>query len=61
MENSTKLHENFTKKLNDLIEGFNSDNPDLFIRDIDITYAEQGNGQKFYTGIRVDIVVQPCT
>ena len=59
MENPTKFHTDFTKNLNDLINDFNVAHPGLFIRDIDITYSELRNGIKFYTGVKVDITVQP--
>ena len=60
MEDATKVHNEFTKELTDLITKFHENHPDLFINDIDIKVGESlmGGGRTFL-GIRVEILVQP--
>ena len=56
---TTEKHEDFLAKLTKLLEEFHKDNPDLFIKDIDITYGRDGFQRLHNLGTRVEIVVQP--
>jgi hypothetical protein len=56
---ATEKHEDFLKKLTNLVDDFHKENKDLFIDDIDIVSGDDQDGTKILLGIRVKILVQP--
>ena len=56
---ATVQHNEFTKKLKDLLTEFHELNPDLFVNNINIVTGTHPTGNKVCLGIQVEILVQP--